>query len=114
MMQYREPSNDQHRCDVCLKQAWGFSLMGLMPWEKQLKPHIQVCLDCTDMPPCGSKGIWQDGKLTCPHGYIFTKSADWIVLGKQAKLKWKIVGTTWKRTIKEWFGYELYMRVYHQ
>lgn len=91
-------------CDICHKPAWGFSLLGAMPWEKQLDPFVRVCLDCCDMPPCGAKGSWSDGRLTCPHGYIYTKSADWTVTGEQATLEWKVVSQTWWRKGLTLFG----------
>jgi hypothetical protein len=100
-----EPKTTDH-CNICFKPSWGFSIMGAMPWEKPLNPYVYVCLDCCDTAPCGSKGHYNNGELTCPHGFIYTKSADWIVNGKQATLKWKIVGRTWTRTIKKWLGFE--------
>ena len=94
----------ERTCDVCHKESWGFSLMGFMPWcEKQLDPHVKVCLECSDTPPCG-KGSWYDGQLTCPHGYKFTKHADWVVVGEQASLEWRLVGYTWWRKVKNFFG----------
>ncbi len=112
------PDPDQYntfnKCDICFKPAWGFSILGAMPWEKQLDPYVYVCLDCCDTAPCGLKGQWNNGKLTCPHGFIYTKSADWIITSSasdfldtlQAVLEWQIVGRTWTRTIKKWLQLE--------
>jgi hypothetical protein len=99
-------SNTEYECDVCHEEAWGFSILGMMPWEKQLNPHVKACLKCCDTAPCGQKGHWYNGELTCPHGYQYKHDADWIVVGEQAVLEWRIVNTTWWRKIKTFFGIE--------
>lgn len=97
-------SDNQNECDVCHGFSQGFSIIGLMPWEKQLSPHVKVCIKCCDTTPCGERGHWYNGELSCSHGYRFKHDVDWIVVAEQAVLEWRIVGTTRWRKVKTFFG----------
>lgn len=95
-------TNHTH-CDICHKPCMMFALFGLMSWKKRLNPAVRVCDKCTDTAPCGLKGYWNDGQLTCPHGYKFEVHADWVN-EEQAILKWRLVDLTWWRAVKEMVG----------
>lgn len=80
-------------CDVCGKGSLGFSILGIMPPERIIgRKSISVCMNCMDVCPCGDRGDWWGGLLTCRHGFSY--KVDYAVEPKnrlifiQKKRKW--------------------------
>lgn len=82
------------KCDSCHKEVYGVSIYGIMPWDRiDGREPARVCMDCTDACPCGKKGYWYDGMLTCLHGFTYTNDYHWegdkaIIDQKLEKRKW--------------------------
>jgi len=67
-------------CDCCKQEKNSFVLLGLTKSERVFnRPPARVCDDCYDTCPCGLKGYWDQGKLTCPHGDTFTVDYVWEI-----------------------------------
>jgi hypothetical protein len=66
------------KCDFCQREVMGFAILGIMPTDRvEGRKSARVCLKCMDSCPCARKGDWCDGKLTCPHGYVFELDYQW-------------------------------------
>jgi hypothetical protein len=66
-------------CDGCHQETWGVSILGIMPHtRKEGRPAARLCNNCTDTCPCGCKGWWSDGHITCKHGYVYDLDYHWV------------------------------------
>jgi len=65
-----------------------------MPWSRlEGRNPANICDKCSDLCPCGDKGTWWDGKLTCKHGFIYTNDYSWD--GDKAVIFHKLEGRKW-------------------
>ncbi len=66
------------KCDSCHQEVYGVSILGIMPWDRiKDREPARICMDCHDTCPCGFKGYWYDGLLTCKHGYVYDVDYFW-------------------------------------
>ena len=82
------------KCDSCHKEVYGVAIYGIMPWSRvEGRKPANVCDACTDICPCGKKGYWMDGVLTCRHGYVYSNDYHWE--GDKAVIDQKLEKRRW-------------------
>jgi hypothetical protein len=72
----------------------GFAILGIMHHDRvEGRPVARACLKCMDTCPCGRKGEWWDGLVTCSHGYVYDIDYTWE--GPRAKLQFLLQKRKW-------------------
>lgn len=70
--------NNNNTCDFCQQKANGFALLGVLEHDRvEGRKPADACLKCMDTCPCGGKGSWWGGLVTCPHGYVYDIDYKW-------------------------------------
>lgn len=68
------------KCDYCHEETYSVSILGITPKEKDKmvgREPARICRACMDYCPCGESGTWNNGLLTCPHGYVYEIDYFW-------------------------------------
>lgn len=89
------------KCDSCHEPTYNVSILGIMPWDRaEGREPASMCSNCTDTCPCGSKGFWMNGHLTCKHGFVYKLDYRWVTghyreVSEKAEPIFNLIKRTW-------------------
>lgn len=82
------------KCESCHQEVSGVAILGIMPWDRaEGRKPASICDKCMDIVPCGSFCYWNDGMLTCKHGFSYHK--DYLWDGDKAEVITSLVKRKW-------------------
>lgn len=65
-------------CNCCQNKVNAAGLRGACSWDKKTgRTPAWICMTCSEVCPCDTKGYYSDGDLICKHGYIYNVDYYW-------------------------------------